>query len=173
MPSWSSMADFVDDLSKSLTPAELRKITRTQAAAAQRIADASASRDLGGDRAFSGWNRGLPLPLATQVRNGRDGSTLLTPTRRSAGPWTVAQFGRNQGNAGGFAGPGINTRTGLTSRTKSGGIRKTRARSAKRWNGYTVGKNTASDAVSQMQRDLPKIADVGVRAALRRRFDVT
>lgn len=172
MPTWKSMSAFVDDLSKSLTPAEIRKITRAQAEAAQVIANRSASRDLGGDRAFGGWKRGNPIALDTQIK-ARKGGHVLLPTRSSAGPWTVAEQGRNQGNASGFSGPGINTRTGLTSRTKSGAIRKVRARASRRWNGTTEGKGTASDAVGQMDRALPKIADAAVRLALRKRFDVT
>ncbi len=172
MPTWPSMSAFVDDLSKSLTPTEIRKITRAQAEVAQHIASQQAGRDLGSDRAFSGWNRSNPIPLDTRIRSGREGATLLTPTRGSAGPWTVAEFGRNQGNAGGFAGPGINRTTGITSRTKSGAVRKVRARRAQRWNGVTAGKETASDAVKEMSVKLPKIADAGVRLALRKRFDV-
>lgn len=171
MPSWRSMSAFVDDLSRSLTPAEIRRITKAQAEAAQAIANKSAARDLGGDRAFGGWTRPAPIALDTQIKTRKDGHVLL-PTRSSAGPWTVAEFGRNQGNASGFSGPGIG-RNGLTARTKSGAIRKVRARKAKRWNGTTQGMGTASDAVGQMDRDLPKIADVGVRLALRKRFDVT
>jgi hypothetical protein len=173
VPTWNSMSAFVDDLTKTLSPAEIRKITRAQAEAAQSIANRHASRDLGSDRAFSGWTRANRVQLDTQIRRVRGDAHLLTPTRSSAGPWTVAEQGRNQGNASGFAGPGINTRTGITSRTKSGAIRKVRSRRARRWNGTTQGKRTATDATTEMTRELPKIADIGVRLALRKRFDVT
>lgn len=172
MPTWKSMSAFVDDLSKALTPAEIRKITQAQAAAAQKIAAQAAARDLGSDRAFSGWRRSGPLPLDTKIKTIKGGAVLM-PTRSSAGPWTVAEQGRNQGDAGGFAGPGVNVRTGLTARTKSGNVRKVRARQARRWNGTTRGKNTATDATSAMEKALPPIADAGVRLALRKRFDVT
>jgi len=98
---------------------------------------------------------------------------MLTPTARSAGPWTVAEQGRNQGNAGGFFGPGINATTGLTARTKSGKVRKVRARALRRWNGTTRGRDTASDAVALMEREMPKLAEQGVKRVIRKRFDVS
>jgi hypothetical protein len=175
MPNWNSVEAFSRDLERmmaDLAGPEKRKITRAQALEGQRIANRAAAKDLGGDRAFSGWNRSNPLPLDTQIRSARDFNTLLTPTRASAGPWTVAEFGRNQGNAPGFSGPGIG-RSGITSRTKSGAVRRQRARQSRRWNGVTRGKDTATEAVKVMDRELPKIADKAVRLVIRKRFDVT
>lgn len=162
-----------DKVARQLDAKQRQAITHEMAQAGQKIADRMASRDLGGDRAFSGWPRGNPIALDLQLKNGRNGSTLLLPTRSSAGPWTVAEQGRNQGNAAGFSGPGINSRTGLTSRTKSGGLRKVRARKAKRWNGTTRGKDTATHAQAEMERELPKIAEKQYRAVLVKHFDVT
>jgi hypothetical protein len=85
----------------------------------------------------------------------------------------VAEQGRNQGNAGGFSGPGINRSTGITSRTKSGAVRRVRARQSRRWNGATAGKGTASRAVAEMDRQLPRIADKAVLKVIRKRFTVT
>ncbi len=176
MPNWNSVQAFTRDLDKmmaELTGPEKRKITRAQAEEAQRIAAHAAVSDLGGDRAFSGWTRANPIQLDTQIRNARDYNTMLTPTKGSAGPWTVAEFGRNQGDAGGFAGPGVNRSTGLTARTKAGAVRKVRARKARRWNGTTRGHRTASDAIKVMEDKLPKIADAAVTKIIRKRFDVT
>lgn len=174
MPSWDSLAAFGKELAgfdRDLTVNETRKITRAQGVAAQAIAAKQAAQDLGGDRAFSGWNRGQPIPLDTRLRSLADGNALMTP--RFAGGWTVAERGRHQGDAGGFAGPGINRVTGVTSRTKAGRVRKVRARQSKRWNGATRGKGTASDAIKVMDRELPKIADAAVLKVTRKRFDVT
>lgn len=174
MPSWSSMADFGADLAKltqDLTTDEQRRITRIMGKQAQEIAGQQATHDLGGDKAFSGWNRGSPIPLATHLKAGRHDETVLLP--KFAGGWTVAELGRNQGNAGGFAGPGINRRTGVTSRTKAGKVRKVRAARAKRWNGTTRGKATATHATDEMADKLPQIADREVLKVIRRRFDVT
>jgi hypothetical protein len=176
VPTWKSLAEFSAELKgfeRDLTGPEIRKITRAMGVEAQKIADRAAAGDLGGDRAFGGWWRGRPLKLDTRLRAGRDQSTLITPTRTSAGPWTVAEFGRNQGNAGGFSGPGINRRSGITSRTKSGGVRRVRARQSRRWNGVTRPKHTATDALTVMGRKLPPIADKAVLKISRRRFDVT
>lgn len=174
MPTFRSLADFgaeLEKLGRDLTTREKYEITDSMGRRAQQIAERAASNDLGGDPKFSGW----ASTLETKTRRLSDGATMLTPTPRSAGPWTVAEQGRNQGNGGGgaFFGPGINRSTGLTARTKSGGIRKTRAFQRRRWNGTTQPKNTASDAVAEMENELPKIAEDGVRRAIRKRFDVT
>ena len=172
MPTFRSLADFGDELARlgaDLTTREKYEITDGMGRRAQKLAEQAASADLGGDPKFSGW---APV-LETRTRRLADGATMLTPTARSAGPWTVAEQGRNQGNAGGFAGPGINTTTGLTARTKSGKVRKVRARALRRWNGTTRGKDTASDAVALMEREMPKLAEQGVKRVIRKRFDVS
>ena len=170
MPTWRSFADFDRELAKfgkELETVERRKITREQAEAMQSIATRVASADLGGDPKFSGW---APT-LDTRLKELRSGATLLTPTKISAGPWTVAEDGRNQGNAGGFAGPGLNTRTGNTGRNKDGSLRKVRQRKAKRWNGVTRGFRTASSVLAEVDRVAPPIAVKGLRRATRRHFD--
>lgn len=174
MAKFESLAQFgreLEALGKDLNTSEKRDITREMGERAQTLARQAAAADLGGDDAFSGWRRNSLVNLTTEVRSLPDGAALLKPTHRSAGPWTVAELGRNQGNAGGFAGPGINRTTGVTARTRSGAVRKVRAFQAKRWNGTTRGKGTASDAAALMERELPKIAERGVRRAIRRRFD--
>ncbi len=176
MPNWDSLAAYGRELAgleSDLTGSERQKITRQMGRVAQEIADRAAASDLGGDRAFSGWTRASPIALDTVVRNGRNGATILSPTRGSAGPWTVAERGRNQGDAGGFAGPGVNRSTGLTSFTKAGKVRKVRERRARRWNGTTRGHRTASEALKVMDDKLPKIADAAVSKVIRKRFDVT
>jgi hypothetical protein len=164
MPTWSSMSAFSADLSKlarELEREEARRITREMAEKAQRIATAAASADLGGDPKFSGW---APV-LDTQIKSGRDSSHLLTPTRTGAGPWTVAEQGRNRGKVGGrLAGPSLGGPRSVR------GVRRARGR---RWNGYTQGKGTASDAVARMERELPPIAERQVRRVIVKRFDVT
>lgn len=176
MPTFSSFKDFGaewEKVSRKLDRDGRRRITRQMAEEGQRIAAHAAAADLGGDRAFGNWARGNKIALDTHLKAGRNDSTLLTPTRSSAGPWTVAEQGRNQGNARGFAGPGINRRTGITSRTKSGGLRRVRATRGRRWNGTTQGKRTASDAAKVMERELPKIAAREYRKVLVKHFDVT
>lgn len=171
MPTFRSFEAFgraVEGMQKDVDRQSKTYIVGLMAVKAKSIAKDAASADLGGDPKFSGW---APT-LDTQIKKVRDG-VILTPTRSSAGPWTVAERGRNQGNASGFAGPGINRRTGITSRTKSGGLRKVRATKGRRWNGYTRGKNTASDAVAEMDRELPKIAERETRRVIVKHFDVT
>jgi hypothetical protein len=162
--SFASFARKLDKLTDGLRDPQLRKVMERLGDDAQKIAEREASADLGGDPKFSGWKP----PLDTQVKHLGEGRIQLRPTRSSAGPWTVATVGRNQGNAGGFAGPGINTRTGLTSRTKSGGLRKMRGRRAKRWNGRTQGKGTADRVQTRIGRDMPDLFEKHVRDAIRK-----
>lgn len=175
MPTWKSLTEFSIDLqrmSKDLTVDEKDTVTREMGRSAKKSADAESARALGGDRAFSGWRRGKPIPLDVRLITQR-GTTILAPNKRSAGPWTVANQGRNQGNARGFSGPGINRSTGATARTKAGRVRKTRAFRAQRWNGVTQPKRTADRAVRDMERTVPRVADKAVRKVIAKRFDVT
>ncbi len=171
MPTWPNAAAFAADLERAqreIERDEAKKINAESAREAQVIAYREAAKDLGGDPKFSGWRPWLKL----DIKQKRDGS-LLRPTRTSAGPWTVANVGRNKGNASGFAGPGINRRTGLTSRTKSGNVRKVRTfNSRTRWNGYTAGFGTANRAVRVMDEKIPDGVEKRFGKVLRRRFDV-
>lgn len=133
---------------------------------AKKAAEASASGDLGGDPKFSGW----APKLDTRYDIVGPGRISFKPTPRSAGPWTVAQQGRNQGNASGFSGPGINAKTGVTARTKSGGVRKVRARKAKKWNGRTAGKGTADKALKRIDDQMPGIVDRHIKQSIRKVF---
>lgn len=162
--SFASFARKLDKLTAGLRDPQLRKVMDRLGDDAQDIARREASSDLGGDPKFSGWKP----PLDTQVKHLGEGRIQLRPTGSSAGPWTVAQSGRNQGNASGFAGPGINTRTGLTSRTKSGGLRKVRGRKGRRWNGRTRGKGTSDRTHARIERDMPDRLEKHVRDQIRK-----
>ena len=172
MPTWRDLSAFQADLermSRDLEREQSRSIRRDMAEKAQQIAERAASHDLGGDPKFSGW---APR-LDTQIKENRD-ATFLLPTRTSAGPWTVAQFGRHaDGGVGRFQGPGVNMRTGRTSRRRDGSISVGRRRTGVRWNGVTRGKGTADKAFAAMERELPRIAERGVKRAIARRFDVS
>lgn len=133
---------------------------------AKREAERAASADLGGDPKFSGWSP----TLDTRYDIVGPGRLSFHPSKRSAGPWTVAESGRNQGNASGFAGPSINRNTGLTSLTKSGAVRRTRGARARKWNGRTQGKQTASDALAAIEPKVPKLVDSHVGRAIRKTF---
>lgn len=109
-----------------------------------------------GDQSMSGWRRGNPHEIAGTSRVVSDHEVEMLPARRAGGPMRVLESGRNQGNAGGFAGPGINTRTGSTSRTQSGAVRKVRSRAGKRWNGTTQPKHTWTEATERLAREMPK-----------------
>lgn len=147
---------------KSLSAAEQRKRLRKVATAVKPLAIEAARADLGADAAFTlgrTWSE-IPLNVRFTMHGGNRPSLTIHREGRSAGPWRVAEQGRNQGNAGGFAGPGIGVTSGVTLRTKAGKVRKVRARAGRRWNGTTAGKDTWSDAVAKMQ---PKAAEMFTR----------
>ena len=164
---FASYAARVDRFGKALTDDALMHDIGKMAKAE---AKAAASADLGGDPAFSGWRRGSPFELATRYDIVRPGVISFHPTPKSAGPWEVAQSGRNQGNAGGFSGPGVSRTTGETARNANGSIRKVRGRKARRWNGTTRGKATASDALAAIDKKLPKLVDTQIGRAIRKVF---
>jgi hypothetical protein len=123
-----------------------------------------------GDSSMSGWRRGRPIDLkpAYEVLSAHE--VEIAPRKRQRGPWRVLESGRNQGNASGFSGPAINRSTGLTARTKSGGIRKQRGRKASRWNGYTRGKDTWSDARRLMEKRFFRAVHEDTTKVLRKHF---
>jgi hypothetical protein len=172
MPTFSSLSDFGDELARfqrELERERKRIILRDAAEKAQQLAERAASGDLGGDPKFSGW---LPT-LDTQIRQKPNGEAWVIPTRAGAGPWTVAQRGRNAGETGRFLGPGATRSGGAVRRRGDGSVARTRASRGRRWNGVTRGKGTADKAVAAMEREIPQIIERGVRAALERHFDVS
>ena len=148
---------------------QLRSASKDMAQAGAKVAAREAARYLGGDTRFSGWS-GPDLADMRIQRAGRSGH-VLPPTRGSAGAWTVADRGRNKGNASGFQGPGVNRRTGLTSRTKAGNVRKVRAVKRRRWNGYTAGFGTAARAADMMDKAAEPIAERAMRTVIAKHFD--
>ena len=121
---------------------------------AKEQATRAASADLGGDPKFSGW---APT-LDTRYDIIGPGRISFHPSRRSAGPWTVAEHGRNTA-----AGP----KASSSSLTATGRRRKVKAR---RYNGQTKGKQTASDALDLIDKALPKVVDKFVGQAIRKVF---
>lgn len=162
MATFTSLKDYAGALDKlKIPPSVMREMGVKMAKEAQKIATREASSDLGGDPKFSGW---APA-LETKVKPLRAGA-LISPTKTSAGPWTVAEFGRNT-----LSGPGLNAR-GRTSRRKDGSV-IIRRRGGKRWNGITQGKGTASSAADQFEKAAEKIAEAEIRKHFRRgRIDV-
>ena len=148
------------ELSDDAVSHALGKMAKGEAASA-------ASADLGGDTKFSGWAK---APLDTRYDIIGPGRISFHPSKRSAGPWTVAQQGRNNAGATGFAGPGINAKTGVTSFTNAGNVRKVRARKSKKWNGRTQGKGTATSAIKAIDKKLGGVVDQQVKKAIKHVF---
>jgi hypothetical protein len=149
-------------LAKDLAGKGLDRTNKEIGEAAKRIARQAAANDLGGDPKFSGW--APTLDVKYRSLKGKEQGVVISPTKTSAGPWSVAEKGRNRG-AGGFAGPGINRRTGRTSAGVRAGTSQVRANTrgaTKRWNGYTNGKLTATDAVQEFNRQLLPIVEKGI-----------
>lgn len=170
-----AFADTMRDLQAAIERQRL-EATEEMVRKAERHLTSEARRDLGGDTAFSGW-RGRDLADLRIKQSRQSDGHWIFPTRKSGGPWKVAEQGRNQGNATGrggtavFYGPGLNRRTGETSYTKTGKVRTTRFRNVKRWNGYTAGKGTASRAVAAFEADAERVATKLMRTVIARHFD--
>lgn len=169
MANFSSFKDFgsaFDAMTKAIEQ-DRKAWALEMAKRAEAIGKAEASADLGGDLKFTNWSP----KWDTHVKLTTTGAVML-PTRSGAGVITVANQGRHNGNAGGFAGPGINRKTGVTARAKSGVLRKVRATTGKRWNGTTKGMGTADRAVARMERELFPIAEKGLTRTQMRHFDI-
>lgn len=148
---FASFSRKLDKMLKGLSGPELRHVMQKVGEAAQKDAEKAASADLGGDPKFSGWAPVLDTKLTFR---GND-RVIVSPGRRSAGPWTVAEFGRNS-----KAGPRPTVRL-----TKKGKVSRARV---KRWNGRTPAFNTASDATAVMERETPKRLEAEVKSVIRK-----
>lgn len=172
-PNVQAFAVEVDKLDKQLQRDAL-KLTEEMAENAERVAVAEVRKVIP-DTEFSGWpgaERKMDGLRIKQLRS-RTGH-IVVPFRKNAGPWTVAERGRNQGTGGRgkFFGPGLNMKTGETSFTKTGRVRMRRF-GQKRWNGYTSGWGVSSKAVAKSDRDADRIAEKGLRPIIRKHFDVS
>ena len=143
---------FLDELEGR----KLKELADKMGVRAKALAKEAASADLGGDNVFSGWPK---APLETRYDHLSPGAIGFKPTRRAAGPWTVAEFGRNQAAGPRMVGPRL-TKTGRVSKAK-----------AKRWNGKTEPKNTATEALEAIEREMPKVVDAEVSKAIRKFFN--
>jgi hypothetical protein len=153
--SFESFGRKVGKFQKELTDdALMHEIGKMAKAEAKKAATA----DLGGNDSFSGWSRKKPIELATRYDIVRPGVLSFKPSRRSAGPWTVAEYGR-----GTSIGPSISS----SSLTPTG---RTARRRKKRANGRTAGKGTASDALAAIEPKVPKIVDQQIGRAIRKTF---
>lgn len=159
---FASFGRKLDVFADGLRGPEMRKVMTQVGRMAQRAAERAASADLGGDPKFSGWKP----PLDTRVVHVGEGRIRIQPTGPSAGPWTVAESGRHP--QGAFQGPSINQRTGATSRTRTGRIAARRPGRARRYNGETRGKGTATKATAAMERETPPIFERAVNQAIRK-----
>lgn len=141
-------------LQKSHQDPQLKQVMERLGTAARGDAAKAARADLGSDGRFSGWAR---APLATETKYLGKGQQYVGPTSQGAGPWTVAQAGRNQGGIGALR----TTRSGRLQRAagtrlrKTDGVRVQRWRGT-RWNGTTAPKFTADDARAITARETPK-----------------
>ncbi len=163
MPTWTSIPAYQAEYDKLELDIQRRQREMGTAIAKAVLPEGyrAAAADLGGDPKVSGWRPWLEL----QVRSGDYGASI-TPTKYSAGPWTVAEYGRNS-----LAGP-------MPRRTRGGGVRvlrsgRTSMRSRRgRWNGVTAGKGTATDATARFEAKSGPVAEKQFRLVLNRHFPV-
>lgn len=132
----------VDQFVNGISGADLKQVMTGVGVAAKGDALSAASSDLGGDPAFSGWSGALD----TRFDHVGTGRISFHPSKRSAGKWTVAEFGRHSA-----AGP-------------PGGKR------SRRWNGRTQGKGTATKALAAINQATPDRIEAEVKKAIAKAF---
>jgi hypothetical protein len=136
------LAAFGAKLERITNPAILARVVEAGGKAGKEAALEAASRDLGGDRAFSGMRRKAPLGAGYD----KSGATSVTINFRPAGLWRLASQGRSS----------------------SGVIRPLKGKRALAGNGFgpvrssrygrSRGLNTFDDAVKKAQTTVPKAA---------------
>lgn len=152
---FASFSRRVDVMVNGLSGGELKAVMTKIGVAAKDDALKAASADLGGDPKFSGW---APR-LETRFDHIGSGRVSFHPTRSAAGPWTVAEVGRNAGEGPRMTGPRL-TKTGKVSKAKT-----------KRWNGRTRGKGTATKALARIEAETPKRYEAELKKVIRKAFD--
>lgn len=156
---------------KSISPEEQNKRLLKVGVKLRPYAWRGASRDVGAKRHFSGWRRNKGIVFDVDWKAHKTGVGLTVHRSRvSAGPWRVAEIGRNLGETGLFLGPAINHRTGVTSRNRRTGNLIRRRYKPKRWNGYTKGKQTFSHAADLMADKAPQLIKNAETAAIGKAF---
>ena len=153
------IAAVQDELSGAAGKARLARVGKL----AQGDVDEAVHGTLGDD-SMSGWKRGAPIPIKGASRLVGE-SEVFVSAGKASGPMRVLEKGRNQGNAGGMAGPGVSA-DGTTRRNKNGTVRKATKRKARRWNGTTAGKGTWSKADALIAARTPARVHAEVRKAL-------
>ena len=150
----------VADLNGEVSRAGLARVGKK----VQDAIEHAVSADIG-DTSMSGWRRGAPVAVVGTSRAISDHAVIVEPVKPAKDPMAVLERGRNQGNAGGMAGPGVSA-DGSTRRNKNGSVRRARTRKAKRWNGYTQGKGTMGDASQAIKDKAPRLVAGEVHKAL-------
>lgn len=133
----------LDRVAKDLTDA---KVLEAVGMKGKQIGTDEIKSDTGGDAQMSNWRRGRPFNLSTRFDVLNASTVEIGPAKRSRGPVKVLTFGRQAGMSRG-------TRR-----------RASRPVSASR------GKGTWTDAVTDMERELPKVVQRHTVSVLRKHF---
>ena len=125
--------------------------------AAAKIADSAVRADIG-DQSMSHWWKSAPIDIVAQSKALDERSVEVAPPRKTRGPWRVLEEGRKAYAAGDFR------ISGMRYRKKSDDWVQKRRR-VKRAVGATAGKQTWSDAVQMIERQVPDLmADEAAKA---------
>jgi hypothetical protein len=136
----NELAAFASRVSDVTSGAALRRIADKGGMAGKKAALDAASKDLGGDRAFSNWRRKVRLSAGFDSGGG----TTVLINFRPGGMWRLAERGRSGSGV-------IVPRRRRAVLTPNG----PRARSSY---GSSRGLRTYTDAVKEAQREVPKAA---------------
>lgn len=159
---FSAVAQRFDALNRELTGEGATKVAQQLGKLGQGDAVKAVRNDWHRDH-IKNWRK---AKFTTGVKVQSPGAVTVGPSNQGVGVWKVAEKGRHHGDSNRFQGPGVNVKTGETSRLKSGKLRTVKARKGRRWNGYTDPKGTWSDAEELIAKATPKRTQALVNKAL-------
>ena len=139
----ASFAAMLRKLGQDINGPLMRAAMRDIGKAAERELANAARRDLGDGR-FSGWSKAPALTV--EAKPTEPGVLELVPAPRTAGPWTVATYGRRKGH------------------------KRTAKRSNTGW-GATRGKGTFDDGLTAIDRTFDAVAEKAVIDRIEREFN--
>lgn len=156
----TTLADFGRRLSSVVDGSASARIAAKAGMAAKEAAIDAASRDLGGDRAFSGFRR--RVPLGAGFDDAGEGQVVVN--FRPAGLWRLAESGRQRS---GKIYPRAGARKGGRV-VKGRALRTPRGFRASSSYSRSRGLGTVDDAVAEARREVPKAAAKQLSAEIRK-----
>ncbi len=146
----ATLTQFGQRIERIVSPETVRRMADQAGQAGKKAALDAASKDLGGDRAFSGWKRKVALGAGYDDMGG----STVRINFRPAGMWRLAEAGRRG--------------SGQIQPRKKRAVLTPQGPRASSSYGPSRGLGTFSDAVDTARREVPQAAAKEFRAAVAR-----